>query len=565
MAPPTVDDLAAETELGTAGVSHVGATHAESRRALLQPAQRQLAAQLAATKERLQQEVREATHQLQEAGRERAAAGAELHSHQASLEALQKRLAGASREEERIKQDTAAADEEAGRLRQEVAAEAKLTRRKRERVEALQQQLQAASSTLRHAELAGERGLVELGVVKRATYAADERVLRQDKQREERDSLADHLEEQLRCLQTAAANHAAQCQQRCAEIAAAREQAGGLQALAAEVNGDMAVLTRRWNDALGMLRKRDAALVQALEAGKKKQEQRAAVVAAMSRQRCELKAERLRNEQRAERVRCLEVKAEQLTAQTDAAEQRGKQTHAARQEAETLVAAGAIQVEAALAEGLVIQRDCAELGRQRGLVDQEIQVLESRQLEHLCQKSGTDHAVQRIVKDIHAADAAAWAKSSELSSAQLAADAAAAELEATEARNAALSCEAKAAESALAARVAEVEGAERALQRLHRDIEQATKAVQAANRELQRRAESFHEEDTGPLENTVANLQRETWGKQCHAQALRRQWADLQQKQLAEHEGHGAAAQQAASVRDQAEELHKERAKLAEL
>ncbi|KAK9831426.1 hypothetical protein WJX81_003736 [Elliptochloris bilobata] len=466
---------------------------------LLRRAQEALGAQLAATRHRLEAELREKRKALSDAGVRREAVGVELYGFQQQLARLQRGLAAGDVRGAAVSAERADADARAAELRRAGVSEASAAAADQQKADLAEAELEALAVTLHQVEAHNTRMQSDIAVTRRATYVAEEMAGRTEKAAARQDVFIDSLHARLRAAHTSRDLANARAAEQRAETRAARELLAATAAEAEGVHWERRARGAQWRDSLLALQRRDEALKlveEALATAGEQQRSLAAETAAFGR---DAAAAAARREAASAVLRRLEAEGAMETLGRLAASLAATESSLAEARADTRRlddALAAAQKPAATAQQAIQAEEAAALGR----------------LAHAAVASkGATRA---------AADAA---------------------------KHRAAAREREAAAEQLQHALAQMQG-EVAARRRSNELERKAREVDAINRRLARAAaEAAPGENVGPLEATAANLARDVAAMRADGRALQRRWA-ARQAELASAAG-GEALARLASAR----------------
>ncbi|PRW44941.1 Coiled-coil domain-containing 40 isoform C [Chlorella sorokiniana] len=529
---------------------------------LLRRAQEALHRQLAEQKLRLQEELRERKKALKDAKQRREDVGVELYGFQQQLAKLQLALERAGDAHTAAAAQRAEADSQLAALRAEVAAAEKAAAAEEARAEELQGQLDGLAATLLAVQRHNEAAAGELAVAKRQAYATEGAVAAAEAAKAQQDYLIDGMQQQLRRLGRAATLQAEALEAQRREAAAAREYLAAALAGMEGVAYEKKQLLGQWRGALRAMGQRDTALEGLQETLRKQAEQQAAVLTEQEGARRQLAAERQRTEAAAAVEKNLGKQAQRLAGQIERVQARQaelKERHTAMQR--QLLERQA-EVEAAAAEAARLAGERATLERQQALVGQEAATAERQLLDRLGEQTFAEKGAASTLREIQAVRARIAEREEAAERQRAVLEKLGADTEARQAGNAALAATLAGLERALTDKAAGVASLEAALRAGHAEVEARTRQLELLNARYRRLVESQKDVETGPLEATIANLQRELAARAAASRELQRRWISVQGVLVGLQAENAELAEAVAAMRAQQVVMQQKRARL---
>ncbi|KAI3426120.1 hypothetical protein D9Q98_008499 [Chlorella vulgaris] len=529
---------------------------------LLRRAQEALRRQLSDQKLRLQEELRERRKALKDAKQRREDVGVELYGFQQHLAKLQTSLEQASDEHGAAAAARARADSTLAALRSQVAEEEAAADASKAQVEAVQKELDRLAAALRAVQAHNDAVASEVAVAKRATYATEGAVQALEVQTRQQDQLIDSMQQQLRRLGRQAEVQAAALLVQRSETGAARQLSAAALADMETVAFEKKQLLGQWRSSLVAMQKRNASLEALHAALRSLEEQHGSVLNEGQGYRRQLAQQRQRNEQAADVVERLVAQAARVAAQVEDVQQRQQKLTESHESLQQQLAARQRELEESTAATGKLAAQRTVLDRQLAKLGQQAAAAEQAALERLGQQTFAEQGAQHVLRDIEAVRAAvrdkeAAAEQLEAALSRLQADAAA-----SHAGGDRLAALLAGLEATVAARAAAVAGLEAEMKLGHADVEAKARQVEALNRRYQKLLDGGKDVETGPLEATIANLQREITAKEAAGREVQRRWIVVQGQLVAAQADNAEQAEVVAAQRAQQAVLQQKRARL---
>ncbi|KAL4448619.1 hypothetical protein ABPG75_005838 [Micractinium tetrahymenae] len=529
---------------------------------LLRRAQEALHRQLAEQKLRLEEELRERRKALKDAKQRREDVGVELYGFQQHLAKLQLALERAGDAHAEASRGRAEADGTLGALRSDVAAAEAAAAEEEARAEELQAELDGLAATLRAIQRHNEEAAAELAAAKRATYATEGAVAAAEKAKREQDYLIDGMQAQLRRLGRTAAVQGAALEAQRAETRAAQELLAQALANMEGVAFEKKQLLGQWRASLAAMAQRDAAYEALQDTLRQQQEQRSSMLTEQEGYRRQLGQQRQRNEQAGEVERKLEGQAARLAEQIARVQARQADLKASYADMQRQLAERQQQLAAASSEAARLASQKAQLEREAARLAQESAALDRELLERLGEQTFAEKGGAAALREIHALRARVAEREAAAEAAQAALDRLDQEVEAVQGGNARLEAVLRSLEGSLADKAAGVAALEGEVKAGHADVEAKTRALDQLNRRYQRLLDNAKDVETGPLEATIVNLQREIAAKAAAGRDLQRRWIGVQGQLVALQAENAEAAEAVAAMRAQQAVMQQKRARL---
>ncbi|GFR48625.1 hypothetical protein Agub_g10540 [Astrephomene gubernaculifera] len=498
---------------------------------LLRRAQEALRSQFEANRTRLQEELREKTNALQQAKTKREALGVELYGFQQNLAKLQLALEQTHQNYQVINRTREQCEEQLQQLRQQMALEETDTKGERTRVEKFQLELDRLGATLKQVEEYNEAMKGEIAVTRRAAYAAEEAVQKLEKAKMEQDFRIDTLQENMKSAQQQLALVSAQLEAQKRETRAALETLAEAEAEMENVHFEKKQLVAQWKSSLLAIQKRDEALSAIQDGMREQQQQEMSLMLEIEGYKKDVVKEQLKHEALTAVVRKVEGDAVFVQKQIEAAQER----QARLQEILAKLAKSLEHTEAEVArvntEKKALEGEADAVDRAITKVAAESRNIEEEMLAALSDQTTAEKATSKTASDtvdlrkrIRAEELAVVETENELAKLQV-------DILNTEAHNTRLAETLGLLDEELRDKGRTIEKYELEIKRRNDEIEKKTREIDILNRRYERILDARGTgEETGPLEATIKNLQREIDTKAQESKELQRRWINYQQE-----------------------------------
>lgn len=491
---------------------------------LMDRVQKTLFDQLTQKHDRIAQELREQEEALARLHVTREETGVSLYNIQQQLSKLQVVLESKHNNCNAIANIRGQAQEELGKLKQAHEVKYQDVEGARAKLEQNKSELDNINETIRQVETYNEEMKAEIAVTRRAAYKVEEGIRMLEKSKARQDTYIDHLTEELKRLQDQAAMYDAQ-------LAAQRAETGAAESTLAEAAKEMETISfekkqlmANWKSSLVGMQKRDEALQASKDALKQQQEEQMALAAEINS--CKSSIETAQKEHSA------------LQAQLDKADNELKflesQLTSIQREQEALAEKATMlqkslettdqEAKRAALEQEALQAELQTVEQHRQTVDRERQELELQLAANLSTQTTVKKAARNLTREAQKIVQLTHAKEM---------DRAAVENEVARVRVDALNTEAHNAQlkDSLAAVVSDLRDKDKLIEKYEMEIRQRNDAIEKKmnvvdrlNRKFEKLTAGKEDENLGPLEAVIANLQKQITGTQKEAEELQQRW-----------------------------------------
>ncbi|GIL43650.1 hypothetical protein Vafri_1318 [Volvox africanus] len=517
---------------------------------LLRRAQEALKSQFEANRQRLREELREKANALQQAKSKREALGVELYGFQQNLAKLQLSLEQTHQNYQVINRERQQCEEQLQQLRQQMTVEEGDTKGERTRVEKFQLELDRLGATLKQVEEYNEAMKGEIAVTRRAAYAAEEAVQKMEKAKMDQDFRIDTLQENLKSAQQQLSLVSAQLEAQKRETRAALETLAEAEAEMENVHFEKKQLVAQWKSSLLAIQKRDEALSAIQDGMREQQQQELSLALEIEGYKKDVVKEQVKHESLTAVVRKVEGDAVFVQKQIEAAQER----QARLQEIMSKLAKSLEHTEAEIArvnaEKKALQGEADAVDRAATKVAGESRNIEEEMLAALSDQTTAEKATSKTASDtsdlrrkIRAEELAVVETENELAKLQV-------DVLNTEAHNTRLAETLGLLDEELRDKGRTIEKYELELKRRNDEIEKKTREIDILNRRYERILDARGTgEETGPLEATIKNLQREIDTKGQESKELQRRWINYQQELVGLQNENGGLTETLARLR----------------
>jgi len=495
---------------------------------LLRRAQEALKRQLLANKTRIEHELREKQNALKSAKSKREAIGVELYGFQQNLAKLQLALEQTHQNHQAITNAREQAENDLKSLKSAFTTEEGDTKMERARVEKCQMEVDRLSATLKQIESYNEQMKSEIAVTRRAAYAAEEAVQKLEKAKMEQDFRIDTLQENLRTQQQQLKLYTAQLEAQKRETRAALETLVEAETEMEGVHFEKKQLLAQWKSSVLAIQKRDEALSAIQDAMHKQQEQERSLQQEIEGFRRDIIAEQLKNEQLTGVLRKLEGDQQFIVKQSETATEKQSRLQELLTKLSKSLEHTEEQLRRTQQEQKALQLETDAVERAKARVDTDVRAVEEAMLSALSDQTTTEKAsaktieeVQDLRRRVRAEEVSLVDTENELAKVQV-------DILNTEAHNTRLTETLALLDEELDEKTKTVEKYELEIKRRNDEIEKKTRDIDILNRKFERMVENMEDEETGPLEATIKNLQQEIDRKGVESRELQTRWLQCQ-------------------------------------
>jgi len=472
--------------------------------------------------------------ELKQARKEREDLGVELYQAQQHLAELQTHLEQAHENWNTVNQMREAAEEDLKRVRADHAASLADVKAQRNKQDKYQVDLDKLNATLAEVEKYTDDMKGEIAVTRRVTYKAEEDISRMESAKKQQDLLIDRLEEQLRSLHERYELHEAQLAAQREETRTATATLGDAEKEMEQISYEKKQLLAQWKSVLIAMQQRNEALQATMDAINRQREQEAAIEGEIRGNRKALaKAQELHETLTGQHRRVLMDKAEAERIIAQNTERHEKLTEKLLRLEKSLE-----KVEEDLAAASTEKQAAEdELNATEGRLQkatQELKRLEAERLNAISEQTSLDKAAQNVKATIEKtytaiAEAEMATAAEENRLARVRVDALH-----TEAANAELRERLEEHKADLKAKDALIAKYDQEIKRRNDEISKKEQQVNQLTRKLDglkekagldaAKAKQEEEEQMGPLEATIRELQDEIVLKGKESEEMQRQW-----------------------------------------
>eukprot|EP00192_Tetraselmis_astigmatica_P001068 CAMPEP_0117679654 /NCGR_PEP_ID=MMETSP0804-20121206/17928_1 /TAXON_ID=1074897 /ORGANISM="Tetraselmis astigmatica, Strain CCMP880" /LENGTH=1089 /DNA_ID=CAMNT_0005489087 /DNA_START=114 /DNA_END=3381 /DNA_ORIENTATION=- len=495
---------------------------------LLARAQQALKEQLLEARLKLTEELREKNKALKDAKVDREQIGVDLYGVQQQLAKLQLQLERTHENYNVINSVRMQTEEELDMLRHAHEDQEAETLDEQFRVQQFQDELDKLAATLKQIEAYNEQMKDEIAVTRRQTYVAEESVQKREKVKKEQDYLIDNLQETLKSLHQQLALFTAQLEAQKRETLAAKETLQEAEEEMQNIHFEKKQLVQQWQGTLLSVQKRDEALQSVQDAIYEQQQQELNIDNETEGFRRDIVKEQLKNEQLTAVLRKVEGESEFLLknlATLREKMERLQDTYAKLQKSSEQTDESMARAEM---EGKVLESEKQSVEQATHKLANDIKELENQMLMKLSEQTTAEKSAQKQAQDTM--KLRKKVKEEELTLVTLQNELAKLEVDClnTDAHNEKLQETLKMLDDEIKDKLRIIEQYEVEIRRRNDEIEKRTKEVDLLNRKYEKLTANMEDENTGPLEATINNLQREIMQKGVEGKELQRHWLNFQ-------------------------------------
>ncbi|GLC36058.1 hypothetical protein PLESTB_000533200 [Pleodorina starrii] len=517
---------------------------------LLRRAQEALRSQFEGNRTRLQEELREKVNALKQAKSKREALGVELYGFQQNLAKLQLSLEQTHQNYQVINRARQQCEEQLTQLRQQLTVEEGDTKGERTRVEKFQLELDRLGATLKQVEEYNEAMKGEIAVTRRAAYAAEEAVQKMEKSKMEQDFRIDTLQENLKSGAQQLSLVSAQLEAQKRETRAALETLAEAEAEMENVHFEKKQLVAQWKSSLLAIQKRDEALSAIQDGMREQQQQELSLELEIEGYKKDVTREQLKHEALTAVVRKVEGDSVFVQKQIEAAQEKQSRLQEIMAKLAKSLEHTEAEVGRVLTEKKALQGEADAVERAITRVAAESRAIEEEMLSALSDQTTAEKATSKTASDtsdlrrkIRAEELAVVETENELAKLQV-------DILNTEAHNTRLAETLGLLDEELRDKGRTIEKYELEIKRRNDEIEKKTREIDILNRRYERILDARGTgEETGPLEATIKNLQREIDTKAQESKELQRRWINYQQELVGLQNENGGLTETLARLR----------------
>lgn len=391
-----------------------------------------------------------------------------------------------------------------------------------------QRELERLNQTLQQIEKYNEEMKSEIAVTRRVTYAAEQAAQKLEKAKLEQDLYIDRLQETLKQkhqqLSMLKVQLTAQQKETQAAVETLNEAAREMESIHFEKKN----LAQHWKSALVGIAKRDEALSATQEAIAKQKEEAMNVTSEIEGVKKDVVKEQQRNEQLMSLLRKVQGEAQYLEKQIKTL--LGKQE--ACQVQFVKLSKALEEMEETLAgeekEGKKLDAEQSQLDRQQVMVANAIQELQNQLMGRLSEEVTLEKSAQKAIEVTKKLQDKV--RQEELTAINLQNELAKVEVDVlnTQSHNDQLQQTLKLLDDELAERASTIEKYQQEIRRRNDEIDKKAKYVDFLNKQYDKLTANMEDENMGPLEATIKNLQKEIHQKTVEGKALQHRWIQFQ-------------------------------------
>ncbi|KAJ9514439.1 hypothetical protein QJQ45_012419 [Haematococcus lacustris] len=380
----------------------------------------------------------------------------------------------------------------------------------------------------------------EIAATRRAAYAAEGAVAKLEKDKLEQDFRIDGLQESLKGLQQQLQLYTVQHQAQARETRAALETLAEAEADMEGVQFEKKQLVAQWRSSLLAIQKRDEALAAIQDAIRQQQMQELSLDTEISGYKRDIVKQQLANEAVTAVLKKVEAESGFISQQVEATLEKQSRLSEVLVKLTKSLDHTEQQITRLATEGKALAGEAEAVDRAFTKVVQEIRAIEEEMLvtlsnqttseksscesiEHLvaCAATKTASDIRLLRKRIREEELGVVDAQNELAKLQV-------DVLNTEAHNARLVETLKMLDEELNDKAGAIEKYELEIKRRNDEIEKKTREIDLLNRRLERMVGNMEDEETGPLEATIKNLQREIDTKALESKEMQRRWIAAQ-------------------------------------
>uniref|UniRef100_A0A7S0QXY1 Coiled-coil domain-containing protein 40 n=1 Tax=Pyramimonas obovata TaxID=1411642 RepID=A0A7S0QXY1_9CHLO len=500
----------------------------EPNHPLLARAQTALKQQLTEQRLRVEEALRERTEDLRVAKKRREDIGVELYGVQQQLARLQMTLEKTHDNYNVIRRIREQADQDLEQLRAITEEKKDTTQQERRKVEKFHVELDKLNGTLKQIEAYNEQMKNEIAVTRRATYVAEESVTNMEKEKKEQDFLIDNLQEQLKRLHQQHQLYEAQLVAQQRETRAAQETLNEAEQEMEAINFEKKQLAQQWKSSLIGMARRDEALQATEEALRKQHEQELSIDTEFEGYKRSIKGEQQENEKLTGVLKKVEADAEFITKTVNQLREKKEKLQDTYVKLKRSLEQTDENLERAKEEMRLRRDEQARVDKEVDKCNQEITALEQEMLNNVSDQTTVEKSAHKTLQEVNAARKKVQehyeqsvALQNELAKIKV-------DILNTQAHNTKLKETTSLLDEELKEKGKTIEKYEVEIRRRNDEIEKKTKDVDRYNRQYEKLTANMEDANTGPLEATIANLQREITNKGVEGKELQRRWVGFQ-------------------------------------
>lgn len=495
---------------------------------LLARAQTALKQQLLTNKQRLEEELREKQNALQVAKQRRENIGVELYGFQQTLAKLQLQLESTHQNYQVISNVRAQAEDQLGSLRKMMTESETDTKGERTRVEKHQLELDRLGATLKQVEAYNEAMKGEIAVTRRAAYAAEGAVQQLEKEKLEQDLRIDTMQEGMKSMQQQLQLHTAQLEAQKRETRAAMETLAEAETEMESVHFEKKQLVAQWKSSLVAIQKRDEALSAIQDAIREQQQQELSIVMEITGYKKDIVKQQIQNESLTSLLKKVEAESQFVAKQIETSIEKQQRLQDVFSKLAKSLEHTEEQIRRTQAEFKALSNEQDSVNRAYTKVNQEIRTIEEEMLVTLSEQTAAEKSTSKTARDIM--ELRKKVREEELVTVETQNELAKLQVDIlnTEAHNTRLADTLKLLDAELNEKAETIEKYELEIKRRNDEIEKKTREIDLLNRKFERAVQSMEDEETGPLEAVIKNLEREIDNKGLESKDLQRRWIGYQ-------------------------------------
>jgi len=495
---------------------------------LLARAQAALQEQLLESAQKLSEDLREKQKGLKDAKDRRESVGVELYSVQQQLARLQLQLERTHENYNVVNGTRQEAEEELEMLRNAHGEQDAEVQDERFRAQKFQDELDKLAGTLKQIEAYNEEMKSEIAVTRRQTYVAEESVQKREKTKRDQDYLISNLQETLKGLHQQLALYNSQLEAQKRETLAAKETLQEAEDEMENIHFEKKQLVQQWKGSLLGVQRRDEALQAIQEAIYEQQQQELNIENEFEGFRRDINKEQLKNEQLTSVLRKVEGESGFLSKNISTLREKHERLKETYAKLEKSMQQTDDSLKRTEMEAKVLESEKTSIDKAHHECTNEIKEIENQMLMKLSEQTTAEKSAQKTVSET--TKLRKQVREAEINLVSLQNEMAKLEVDClnTGSHNEKLTETLKMLDDEIREKLHTIDQYEIEIRRRNDEIEKRTKEVDLLNRKYERLTANMEDENTGPLEATINNLNREINQKNLESKELQRHWLNYQ-------------------------------------
>ena len=437
-----------------------------------------------------------------------------------------------------------------------------MTADERLKVERFQLELDKLNGTLKQIEAYNEQMKNEIAVTRRATYVAEESVSKLEKEKKDQDVLIDNLQEQLKQSHQQLALYEAQLVAQRRETKAAKETLAEAESEMESINFEKKQLVQQWKSSIIGMTRRDEALKATEDALHKQTEQERAIAGEIEGYKRDIKSEQQKNEKLTQVLNKVQGEAEFLEKNIVSIKEKRDKLAESYAKLQRSLEATEEKAERAATEKTGLEGELLKLDKEIVKVSQKVQEIDDDILVNLSDQTTAEKTANKTVRNTQ--KIREQIRDEEMQSITLQNELAKVRVDIlnTQAHNGKLKDTLVALDEDLKEKGKIIEKYEVEIRRRNDEIEKRTNEVDRLNRQFDKLTSNMEDENTGPLEATIVNLQREIAAKEAEGKDLQRRWLGFHTELVALMNENNTRAEQVQRLKSEHTVLTQKRTRL---